>query len=315
MMMRMILLALVGSGMVWQALVPGLIGAQPIMLPQLDAKAVRWTGLSYRAKNLWVDVTTDVHLTSSSEAEVQTALIQNRQGSAIQIPAAGAYRLINHTIIDSIFQSPVKIENQTWFDPQDVTVFGRNRLRRGDDDFEKVYRFTQEGVFRHRREPQDQQEARQAPEKWTDVRDTFYSYDLARLGCPNVSERLTLIYIVSAIGRLEDDKPYLFCIFGKRQLFQVALKSAGLHEVETDYTIDQRGSKHHRQGDISAQAIELEARPFKSDLEETENFSFLGLHKNIVFYMEPASNLPVQISGEIRTAGQATLKLHTVQLK
>ncbi len=312
---RTVLLAFIVSGLIWQVTLSGLVSAQPIMLPTLNEDQVTWTGLAYRAKNLWVDVSTEVHLTSSSEAEMKTEMIEGRQGSPIQIPASGAYQLFNHTIIDSIFQSPVKIVNQTWFDSKTATVFGRNRVRRGDDDFKKVYRFAHEGVFRHRREPKDKNEARQEPEKWTDVRDTFYSYDLDRLGCPNVSERLALIYIVSAIDRVESDMPYVFCVFGKRQLFQVQLKSAGVQAVETDYAIDQQGSKHHRQEEISAQVIEMDARPLESDLEETENFSFLGMHKNIVFYIDPASNLPVQISGEIRTAGQAILKLHSAQLK
>ncbi len=312
---RTVLLAFIVSGLIWQVTLSGLVSAQPIMLPTLNEDQVTWTGLAYRAKNLWVDVSTEVHLTSSSEAEMKTEMIEGRQGSPIQIPASGAYQLFNHTIIDSIFQSPVKIVNQTWFDSKTATVFGRNRVRRGDDDFKKVYRFAHEGVFRHRREPKDKNEARQEPEKWTDVRDTFYSYDLDRLGCPNVSERLALIYIVSAIDRVESDTPYLFCVFGKRQLFQVQLKTAGVQAVETHYSIDRQGSKHHRKEEISAQVIEMDARPLESDLEETENFSFLGMHKNIVFYIDPASNLPVQISGEIRTAGQAILKLHSAQLK
>ena len=40
---------------------------------------------------------------------------------------------------------------QVWFDPDDATAFGRTRLRQGKDDFKKIYRFTQQGVFRHRR--------------------------------------------------------------------------------------------------------------------------------------------------------------------
>ncbi len=313
--MRTMWMALFVLGLVWQSLFARLIWAQPIVPPGLDANQVPWTGLSYRAERLWVDVTTEVHLTSSSEAEVKTALVASRQGSAIQIPASGAYQLVNRTIIDSTFKSPVEIVNQTWFDPKDATVFGRNRLRRGDDDFYKAYRFAHEGVFRHRREPKDKQETRQAPEKWTDVRDTFYSHDLARLGCPNVSERLTLLYIVSAIDWAASDKPHLFCIFGKRQLFRVQLKSAGEQAVATDYTVDRQGSQHHRQEEMSAHKIELEALPLESDLEDTENFSFLGLHKNIIIFLDPASNLPVQIGGEIRKSGKATLKLHSAQLK
>jgi len=281
----------------------------------LDANRVPWAKLFYQAKNFMVDVTVDMHLESHSADEVKAALIESQQGAALPIPSEGAYKLTNNIIIDSIFQPPVKIANQVWFDPKDATALGRMRLRRGEDDFKKIYRFTQQGVFRHRIEPKDQQEAREDPEKWTDVRDTFYSYSLDQLGCVNASERLLLTYIVSAVEQLENNKPLFLCIFGKRQLFQVQLKSAGLHSVKIDYIEKKQQTEHRRQDEVEAHKILLESQPLKSDLEKVENFSFLGFHREIAFYVHPASRLPIQISGVIPRAGRVTVKLHEVQLR
>jgi hypothetical protein len=262
-----------------------------------------------------VDMTTNVALESLPADEVKAALIANQEGVAVQIPGTGGYKLATNTIIDSIFQPPVKITNQVWFDPRNATALGRMRLRRGEDDFKKIYRFTQQGVFRHRREPKDKQEAQQGPEKWTDVLDTFYPYNMAQLGCANVSERLLLIYIASAVEQLENNKPLFLCIFGKRQLFQVQLKSAGIHSVKIDYIEKKLQTKHHRQGDVKTHKILLETKPLESNLEKVENFSFLGILKNIAFFIDPTSKLPIQISGEIPRAGSVTLKLHEVQLR
>jgi hypothetical protein len=49
-----------------------------------------------------------------------------------------------------------------------------------------------------------------------------------------------------------------------------------------------------------------------SELKEAENFSFLGLHSNIVIYLEPGSRLPIQASGDIPTIGTTQLKLNEV---
>ena len=173
---------------------------------------------------------------------------------------------------DFIGRPPIKLVNHVWFDPRDATALGRFRLRRGDDDFKKIYRFTQQGVFRHRIEPGSKQEEQQEPEKWTDVRDTFYAYNLDQLGCVNVSERLLLIYRVSAVEQLEDNKPLFLCVFAKRQLFEVKLESAGLHSVKFDYIEKSQEAKHRRKGRMDAHKIMLETRPLKSDLPKVENF-------------------------------------------
>jgi len=291
------------------------IWSQSYSLLELDVKRIQWTRLMYQVKSVMVNMTTNVDLEFLSADKVKAALIENQEGVAIQIPSTGGYQLASHTIIDSIFQPPVKITNQVWFEPRNATALGRIRLRQGKDDFKKIYRFTQQGVFRHRREPKDKQEAQQDPENWTDVKDTFYPYNLAQLGCANVSERLLLIYIASTVEHLDNSKPLFLCIFGKRQLFQVQLKSAGLHSVKIDYIEKQQQSTNQRQGEVKAHKILLEAKPMESNLEKVENFSFLGFRKNIAFFIHPASKLPIQISGEVPKAGEVTLKLHEVQLR
>jgi hypothetical protein len=282
---------------------------------KLDAKQIPWAQLTFQAKGVWVDVTAKLYLESVSTDKIRTALIESNQGTALPVPDTGGYKFTSDTIIDSIFQPPVTIVDQVWFDPGNATALGRMRLRQGEDDFKKTYRFTQQGVFRHRREPKNQQEAQLPPANWTDVRDTFYPYDPAQLGCAVVSERLLLAYIISAIGQIEDDKPLSLCVFGKRQLFEAQLKSAGLHAVKINYNEKKHQSEHRRQGNLKARKIMLETRPLESNLEKVENFSFLGFHKNITFFIDPALNLPVQVSGEIPKAGKATLKLLEVQLK
>ena len=281
----------------------------------LDANRVPWTSLTYQARSFMVDVDVDVSLESLPAEEVKASLIEARQGDALQIPGQGAFKLTNHIIIDSIVQPPVKIVNQVWFDPRDATVLGRMRLRQGEDDFKKTYRFTQQGVFRHRIEPSDEKEARKDPEAWTDVRDTFYAYNIDQLGCVNVSERLLLIYVASAAEQFEDNKPLFLCVFAKRQLFQVKLEPAGIHSVKVDYIEKNQQAKHQRKGKVDAQKILLESQPLKSDLPKVENFSFLGFHKKIAFLIEPASKLPLQISGEMPRAGKVTVKLHKVVLR
>ena len=291
--------------------------AQSYSQIKLDPKRVPWIQLSYRIKNFSAEVTAQVQLESLPAAEVEAALIKSPQGVPIEAWRPESNRITVHYNVDSIFKPPVKTINHVWFNPQDATALGRIRLRRGNDDFKKVYRFTQQGVFRHRRKPKDQQEILKQPEKWTDVKDTFYAYNLNLLGCPNVTERLVLIYIASASAAeiSKSLQPLSFCVFGRRQLFQVRFKPEGYHSLRVDFLEKKQQGEIHRQGEIEALKIALEIQPLASDLKEVEDFSFLGFQDDVAIFIDPVSDLPIQVSGEIPMVGKVIIKLHEVWLR
>ena len=291
--------------------------AQSYSQIQLDPKRVPWTQLSYRIKNFSAEVNAQVQLESLPAAEVEAALIKSPQGVPIKAWRPESNRITIHYMVDSIFKSPVKTINQVWFNPKDATALGRIRLRRGNDDFKKVYRFTDQGVFRHRRKPQDQKESLKQPEKWTDVKDTFYAYNIDQLGCPNVTERLVLIYIATAsVAEISKSmQPLSFCVFGRRQLFHVRLKPEGFHSLKIDFIEKKQHGDIRRRGEVQALKIALDIQPLASDLKSVEDFSFLGFQENIAIFIDPVSGLPIQSSGKISMVGNLTIKLHEVRLR
>ena len=290
-------------------------GAQPISHFKLDSHRIPWSHLSYNAKNFWVEVSTDIHLRSITASELDTILLKSPKGTPIQPLTPKAAQMIINTTIDPRFRSPVNINNHIWFNPTDAAALGRIRLRRGEDDFKKMYRFTEKGVFRHRREPKNRKEASLAPEKWTDVKDSFYPYDLTRLDCPVVTERSLLIYILSAVDFSKIYNPISLCVFGKRQLHRVRLQKPSIHQLTVNYLEKKQQSELRKQITVKTLKIEIEAKPMKSDLKEPENFSFLGVHKNISVFIDPISLLPLQAGGIIPGVGYVNLKLREARMK
>lgn len=297
------------------ALFPGPVTAQPISRLSLDANRIHWNYLLYEVKSTSADVTTEVRLESQSRPDAIAAMIESRQGDPLPVPAAGCYKITVHTLIDSIIHAPVKSVDHLWFDSQDATALGRDRLRLGDEDFKKTYRFTKQGVFRNQKEPKDKRELSYPPDQWTKVIDWFFSYDVDKLGCPNVVDRLLITYIASASGILDNHQPLSICAFGKRQLFQVKLRPAGSHALKINYVEKNEHGEESRQGEVKAIKIDLEAKPLESDLEKVENFSFMGFLDKISFFVDPASNLPIELRGEIPPVGIVTLKLKEVRLR
>ena len=284
---------------------------------KLDSNRVPWTQLSYKIKNFSAEVKVKIQLESLPTAEVETALIKSPQGTPINAWCPQTSRITVHYMVDTIFMPPVNTINQVWFNPANAAALGRMRLRRGKDDFQSVYRFTNQGVFKHQRKPQDQQEIQKQPEKWTDIKDRFYAYNLDQLECPNVIERLVLIYIASASAAeiSKNMQPLSFCVFGKKQLFHVQLKPEGFHSLKTDYIEkNKQGDIRHR-GEVQALKIALDIQPLASDLKRAEDFTFLGFQENIAIFIDPVSGLPIQSSGKISLVGNLTIKLNEVWLR
>ena len=282
---------------------------------KMDATRVPWTHLSFHAKNYWVAVSTDVQMKSRRASDLDAVLLASPKSMPIKPKTPQINELTINTTIDPRLRSPVKIYNRIWFNPTDASVLGRVRLRRGEDDFKKYYRFTEQGVFRHRIEPENKGETRLEPDKWTDIKDTFYPYDTNRLNCPIVTERSVLIYILSAAAFSRNDDPLSLCVFGKRQVHRVRLRKEGTLPIDFDYIEKSRQTENRKKGTVKAFKITMTVQPIESNLEDMENFSFLGFHKDITIYVEPTAGLPIQASGIIPTIGKAHLKLSEVRLK
>ncbi len=277
--------------------------------PRLESRGVAWTHLAYRAETWKVDLAVDLALRRLPSAQVESGLLDAAQGTPVKPSGAEVTLIKLDMTLDAVFRDPVHITNKVWFDPRDGAAMGRFRLRRGEDDFEKTYRFTRQGVFRHNREPQSKAETRQDPDQWSRKVNKFYAFDREHLGCPVVSERLLLIYMVSAPERITTDSPFTVCVFGKRQLHRVTLSPGGEATIAVDFGEKRPGGEVQRTGEVKARKIKLTTETLASDLDEPENFSFLGMHEDIVIYVDPGSGLPLQVSGRIRRFGAGELKL------
>jgi hypothetical protein len=281
----------------------------------LKSQQVPWSQLSFRAKNFWVEVSTDIQMKTLPASDLDAVLIASPKGTPIKPQASQVNEMTINTIIEPRFRSPVSLYSRIWFDPTNASILSRVMLRRGEDDFKKIYRFTDQGVFRHQLEPKDKQEAALDPEKWTAIKDSFYPYDLTRLECSGVTEPSILTYIINAAAISNIKDPLSLCAFGKRQLHRVTVQREGTYPVSANY-IEKRQQDEIRKAErVSAIKIAVKAEPLVSDLNTVENFSFMGLRNDIFIYIDPASQLPVQVSGNIPAVGKTYLKLRQCQAK
>jgi hypothetical protein len=276
---------------------------------------VLWSDLYFSAKRTVVDVAVDIRLAPFSTAEFKS--IWRTYPQPIPLPSLGqeVYSLEVNRVIDHIFSRPVELNNQVLFDPYDANTLYRFRSRLGKDDIERAYWFSGEGVHRLRKMPKTKDEASLDPAKWTDVKTSFYPYDLTHLGCQQVVDPMLLIYLVSAEPVEKEGEVLSLCVFGKQQLHKVRLRVEGLQAIEVDYSENAGEGKVRKKGKVDGLRIILESESMGGDKKNAENFSFLGMHEDIAIHLDPELRIPLQVSGKIPTVGTVTLKISEVKMK
>jgi hypothetical protein len=254
-------------------------------------------------------------LISLPATDVEALLLPSPKGAPVKPATPQVSQITINTTIDPKFRPPVTLYSRIWFNPTDASALGRIMLRRGEDEFKKMYRFTDRGVFRHQLEPKDKNEAALDPEKWTNIKDSFYPYDLTRMHCAGATESSLPIYIISATDIFSINNALALCVFGKRRLHQVRLQKDGTYPLSVNFIEKIQQNTIRKEESINAIKIAIDAEPMESELNEIEDFSFLGLHKDIAIYIDPVSHFPIQVSGIIPTIGNAHLWLTQGRLR
>jgi len=279
---------------------------------ELNADQVVWNHLSYRAESILGKVTTDVHLMAVPIEAGADLLMTDAAGEALQPSGSTAFTLTVDSKIVPLIGSDEILKTKSWFDPNNAAALQRVRLRLGKEKWQKSYRFTENGVLRHRTKPQDQREDKLPPQRWTKVKKAFYAYNSEGLKCPTVLEPSALLYLFSAIDFETQNLPLNLCIFNKKQLHRVNISLTGHRRMSVKYLEKAGGHQIRRDEKIEAVLLSIEPRALVTEDTQPETFSFLGLKGKFEVYIDKNAHLPVQISGKISTFGQIDIKLQEV---
>ena len=281
-----------------------------------DAHPITWERLLYKAKNIFGNVTTEVQLEFLPARMIGDLLIKTPQGAPLQTFGQPIGSITVRSIINPLIGSKSEIVNDSLFNLNDTRALQRIRQLKGREFWQKTYRFTQSGVYRLRKRPHGPDEAHQGMTYWTDIKESFYPYDLTGHGCLQVMEPSTLLYIVSSIGPVEEGETLNLCVFNKKQLHNLQVREHGLHRLELNYReVFPLNKVIKKEGKIETFKISMTSRPFVAENETAESFSFLGLKGEIEFFLHPASRIPVQIRGRIPYVGRLEFKLNKVWLR
>jgi hypothetical protein len=278
----------------------------------IDKDAVLWNHLSYRAKSIFGKVKTDVHLTAVPIEAVADVLINHPAVESLRPSGDAIYSLTVDSNIDPLFGAEEILNTQSVFDPDDICAFQRVRLRQGKDKWQKSYLFTKTGVFRLRRKPKNASEENLPLDRWTKIRNHFYSYGDKARSCSRILEPASLLYVVSAINLASAPDHLTLCVFNKKQLHMVKVMVHGAQSMKVDYLKTEGKNQIRVDQKIDTVKISFQPRNLAPEDKEPEAFSFLGLKGDFDIFVDKDTQLPVQISGKISTYGKIDIKLAEV---
>jgi len=174
-------------------------------------------------------------------------------------------------------------ETRVWFDPRDGAVARAIKRTIGPKPDQKIYRFTPVGTHRVRIEP-DGAERQLEPERWSQIRESFFGFRPSEHGCDVVSDPAAILARISATVGVGAPAAESLCVLSGKTFYRVDFRSAGQERVPVNYRL---ATGEKRKGKIQAQRVSVHAHPVagEPDAEPVD----------LEILVEPGSGLPVRI--------------------
>ncbi len=226
-------------------------------------------------------------------------------------PHGGITLLSAETVTMSLILPQEKYEHYLWFDPNRLEARQRARWKKSGKKWLKLYKWDKEGVFRLSIRPKDEMEETLDPSRWSKRYTSFYKYPMNISGTSKkliVSEPLALIYIASKLGLGKKKEKTSLLVFGKKTLHNVTIRFLKEKEKKVCYQEQQGLGLHEVKGRAKLYVYGIEAEPVDASKYQ-EEFSLLGLNKNIEISVQVANGVIVRIRGDNDVIGHVDLKL------
>jgi hypothetical protein len=269
-----------------------------------EERDIPYTRLSYEASKLLMTLGTEVTLSKKTVAEAREGLVTPKDGGAITPDSGFVYSV---TTDSSFFGKHTTYT--MWFNDNAAILQRLKELRRGSKSNAKLYRFAPDGKHDFRKDFNDESYVIKLSEVNT-WGSSFRQYPVKMDGDKVVSESSALLYLVSQLKLQNPGDEASLVLFSDDQLVNTSLVVEGKTKLKTDFTISS-GSNSQRINEKERSVIKVVVKPVDSQGNPVRDLEVMGLKGDITMYIDEATRLLLQISGEIEIAGDVDIKLKT----
>jgi|GEM_PF-6776729 len=267
-----------------------------------EQREIPYNQLTYEASKLLLTLGTEVTLSKKSVAEVSADLVTPKEGNAIT-PKSGSIYIV--TTDSSFFGKHTTYT--LWFDERSAIVQWMREIRRGSKSNVKFYRFSDNGYRDYRKNYPDEDYVVDLGEinSWGN---SFKPYLVKAPEDKVISETGALLYLVSQLKLQNAGDEASLLMYSDEQLIDTRLIVVGKVKLKTDFTIVDNG-KTQRINEKERSVIQVMVKPVDTQGNPVKDLEVMGLQGEISMYIDEATRLLLQISGEVEIAGKVDVKL------
>ncbi|OPY87038.1 MAG: hypothetical protein A4E72_01554 [Syntrophus sp. PtaU1.Bin208] len=279
-------------------------------------KGACWTSLTFNASRLLAKLTIQIRIQSPAPQNdgllaragagltESTETLKKMKLMAVDLQASG------QTFLDEQYSEKI------WFNATDGRAYRRIRFMKGGKSWVKIYSWTDQGVRRQKMQPAGRYERNAPPVKWTGTKESFYHYPKNAALARPIADPTYLLYLLSAVEPQNVKSPFELLVFGKEQLHRLICRRENSLPLAVSFKTRSSGggSGNSVAATISPIVFSVTADSFPYRGKEPEVFSLFGLERDIRIHLDPATHLPIRISGKNPLWGELVLDLSEAQL-
>ncbi len=196
-----------------------------------------------------------------------------------------------------------------WLDAATGAVLQNTKRRLGRGRYWKVRRYTEDGYYEWRTEPDEPQDLRLPPSRWSDRWEQQVVFDAAPPADTVVTDPYAFLAALRALEALH--RPVAVASGGRA--VEIRLRRLSRRTVKT------KGELHWPDGGrrlerVSARARWVEVAPAPGVDADAVETGLFGLRGTLELLLEPESWTPLQIRGRARSVGRVVIRLEHAEL-
>ncbi len=264
------------------------------------APAPAWHQMHLTARKLFMKAEASITVERCSVNSVATDLMTPPLGIAV-IPTTGMVDVVR---IDADLPFGRSERITVWVDAVTGTVLQNEKRRFGHDDYWKVRRYTEDGYYEWRTEPDLAEDAKRPPPRWSDR----WEHQLVLSPPPPTGAVIIDPYSILAILPALQQSRHGLYVISQGVAVQVRLRRLSRR--------DSRGRAHFAWPGGSRDASFGRANAFRLEVVSNNKVNaddvetgLFGLRGSCGILVDPATTVPFEITGKAKSIGRIRIRL------
>jgi len=267
-----------------------------------EQRKINYTQLHYEASKLFLTLGTDVTLSKKPVADVAKDLVTPEDNNAI-VPVPGSVYTV--TTESKFFGKHTRYT--IWFDERAALLQWLREIRKGSKSNVKFYRFAENG-YRDYRKDYDNEDYVVNLGEISSWGSSFKPFPAKPPENSVISDTAALLYLVSQLKLQEAGDEVSLLMYSDDQLIATKLVVEGKAKLSTDFEVVENG-KSRRVKEKERSVVKVLVKPVDSQGKQVKDLEVMGLKGDVSMYIDEATRLLLQVSGDIDVAGEVDIKL------